>query len=124
MNRRIAKFCDIMALIKTNMDARNIGEKIKEVSQKIAKEFKPEKIILFGSWAWGEPSPDSDVDLLVIKKADDNRKLAREIDGSIFPRPFPLDLIVYGPEQVEQRKRRGDSFINDILTKGKVLYAQ
>ncbi|MEK7172547.1 MAG: nucleotidyltransferase domain-containing protein [Patescibacteria group bacterium] len=106
------------------MDARNIGEKIKEVSQKIAKEFKPEKIILFGSRAWGEPSPDSDVDLLVIKKAADNRKLAREIDSSIFPRPFPLDLIVYGPEQVEQRKLRGDFFINDILTKGKILYAQ
>lgn len=106
------------------MDAKIIGEKIKEVSQKIAKEFKPEKIILFGSWAWGEPSPDSDVDLFVIKEAEDHRQLAREIDNFVFPRPFPLDLVVCGPKQVEQRRRRGDFFINDVLTKGKVLYAQ
>lgn len=106
------------------MDKRITEKKIKKVATKIAREFQPEKIILFGSFAWGEPAPDSDVDLLVIKETENTRKLAREIDGSIFPRPFPIDLILFRPQQVERRQKRGDFFINDILNKGKVLYAK
>lgn len=99
-------------------------EKIQEVAKKIAKEFKPEKIILFGSYAWGEPTPDSDVDLFIIKETENTRVTAREIDGSIFPRPFPIDLIVYKPEQVKKRQEIGDFFIKNILLKGKVLYGK
>lgn len=99
-------------------------QKIQEVADKIVREFQPEKIILFGSWAWGKPGPNSDVDIFVVKKTDNTRITAREIDGSIFPRPFPLDVIVYSPEQVERRNKRADFFIRDILTKGKILYAK
>ena len=99
-------------------------EKIKEITDKIVKEYKPEKIILFGSWAWGKPGPDSDVDLLIIKKTENTRETAKEIDGSIFPRPFPIDLIVYTPAQLKKRKNMNDFFIKDIITKGKVLYAR
>lgn len=106
------------------MTAEITEQKIAETAQKIAREFKPEKIILFGSWAWGKPGPDSDVDLFIIKKTDNTRDTARKIDRLIFPRPFPLDLIVYTPEQVERRKKMGDFFIRDILTKGKVLNAE
>lgn len=98
-------------------------EEIQKVADKIAKEFKPEKIILFGSWAWGKPHKDSDVDLFIVKKTENTRESAREIDGSICPRPFAIDILVYRPEQVERRKKLGDFFVNDILTKGKVLYA-
>lgn len=101
-----------------------IDEKLKEVTDKIVKEFNPEKIILFGSYAWGEPTEDSDVDLFVIKKTENTRETARKIDGLIFPRPFPIDLIVYDPERVEYWKNRGDFFIKDILAKGKILYAR
>ena len=97
-------------------------DKIQEVAQKIAKKFKPEKIILFGSYAWGKPGPDSDVDLFVVKKTDNTRELTRNISRAIFPRPFPIDFIVYKPEQFERRKRMGDFFIKDIVSKGKVLY--
>lgn len=97
-------------------------DKIQEVAQKIAREFKPEKIILFGSYAWGKPGPDSDVDLFVIKKTKSTRELARKISRTIFPRPFSLDLIVYRPEQIERRKNLGDFFINEIINNGKVLY--
>ena len=97
-------------------------EEIQKVADKIAKEFKPEKIILFGSWAWGTPNKDSDVDLFIVKKTENTRESAREIDGSICPRPFAIDILVYRPEQVERRKKLGDFFVNDILTKGKVLY--
>jgi len=97
-------------------------EKIKQVAAKIARDYKPEKIILFGSYAWGRPHPDSDVDLFVVKKARNSWELAREIDGSIFPRPFPLDLLLYTPQQIKKRVRMGDFFIQDIVSKGKVLY--
>lgn len=97
--------------------------KIKEVVDKIAKEFQPEKIILFGSYAWGKPTPDSDVDLFVVKETDNTREAARKIGRLIFPRPFPLDLIVYTPKQVERRQKSGDFFINDVLNKGIILYS-
>ena len=100
-------------------------EKIKEVSDLIAKKFRPEKIILFGSFVWGKPDKNSDVDFFIIKKTNRSlRFLAREIDGFIFPRPFPIDLIVCTPEKVEKRKKMGDFFIKEILNKGKVLYAK
>lgn len=97
--------------------------KIREVAQKIAAEFYPDKIILFGSWAWGSPGPDSDVDLFIIKETEDTRKCAMEIDGFVFPRPFPIDIIVYKPSQVAKREEEGDFFINEIIEKGRVLYA-
>lgn len=102
--------------------SETIKEKLKKVVDKIAREYAPEKIILFGSYAWGKPTKDSDIDLFIIQETEDTREAAREIDGSIFPRPFPIDLIVYRPEQVEKRLKNGDFFIKDILSKGKILY--
>lgn len=95
---------------------------IKKVARKIAKEYDPEKIILFGSYAWGKPNKDSDVDLFIVKKTDNTRECARKIDRSLFPRFFAIDLIVHTPEQIEKRKNMGDFFIKDILKKGKTLY--
>lgn len=97
-------------------------EKIKEVTDKIVKEFEPEKIILFGSYAWGKPTKDSDVDLFIIKNSDNTRETTRIINRFIFPRPFPLDLIVYTSEQVEKRKQMHDFFLESILTRGRILY--
>jgi predicted nucleotidyltransferase len=101
-----------------------VKQPIQEVVDKIVREFHPEKIILFGSYAWGEPGPDSDVDLLVITNTGDTRAAARAIDGLIFPRPFPLDVIVCDPQQVAARSEAGDFWMNAILTNGKVLYAR
>lgn len=107
------------------MDKAETEEKIRQIVERIVKEYQPEKIILFGSWAWGNPGPDSDVDILVVKETNrSTREVAREIDGAIFPRPFPLDLIVYSPQQIEKNKTSGDFFIRNILTKGKTLYAK
>lgn len=106
------------------MDRQLIEKKIQEVTRKIVERFGPERIILFGSWAWGKPNPDSDVDLFIVKETENTRELAREIDGSLFPRPFPIDLIVYRPDQLEKRRQMGDFFITEVLTKGKVLHAR
>lgn len=107
------------------MDLNITEEKIKEVAQRVARQFDPEKIILFGSWAWGNPTADSDVDLFVIKDTEESsRKVAREIDGSILLRPFPLDILVYKPDEIERSIKKGNFFIRDIITKGKILYVK
>ena len=100
-----------------------LKKKIQGIADKIAKEFKPEKIILFGSYAWGRPGPDSDVDLFIMKETQNTRELASEIDGSIFPRPFPIDIIIYRPAHAKRRRQK-DFFIKNIFEKGRVLYAK
>lgn len=103
------------------MTQEQIREKIKEVAETIGNKFKPEKIILFGSYAWGKPGPDSDVDLFIVKETENTRETAREIDGSLWGRTIPMDFIVYTPEQVEKRKK-SDFFIRNILENGRILY--
>lgn len=105
--------------------ANDIESKLQEITDKIVKDFQPQKVVLFGSYAWGEPTAESDIDLLVVKETNlSTREIAKEIDGSLFPRPFPIDLIVHTPQQVARRMEMGDFFINSILSKGKVLYAK
>ena len=85
-----------------NMTREEIDRKIKNISDKIAVEYKPEKIILFGSFAWGKPTKDSDIDLLIVKKAEESsRKLAQEIDNSLFEREMPIDILVYSPKYIK-----------------------
>ncbi|MEI7425337.1 MAG: nucleotidyltransferase domain-containing protein [Candidatus Moraniibacteriota bacterium] len=104
------------------INRKKMEKKIQEVADKIVQEFQPEKIILFGSWAWGEPTEDSDVDLFVVKETTDNRKTAMEIDGSIFPRPFPMDLFVYTPNQLKKELSFEEPFITKVSKKGMLLY--
>ncbi len=91
-------------------------------SKKLAEEYKPRRIILFGSYAYGNPGPDSDVDLLVILsgKSGDPMKSV-EMRLKLHP-DFPLDLLVRSPMAVRKRIAMGDCFMKEILEKGKVLY--
>ena len=99
--------------------------KIQAIADKIAREYKPEKIILFGSYAWGKPHKDSDLDFFIIKKTDDPMlKRMEDVDRLFFPREFAMDFLVYTPEQVEKRKKMRDLFVVDIIDKGKLLYAK
>jgi len=95
---------------------------IKQFSDEIARRFKPEKIILFGSYAYGKPTPDSDVDLLVVMPYDrrQGRMSLRILEAMDYH--FPLDLLVRTPAEVRQRLRWGDCFMQEALFKGKVLY--
>jgi len=96
--------------------------KITEFSRRIAAEYHPQRIVLFGSYADGKPTPDSDVDLLIVMPFE-GRSVNRSVDIRLKLRPsFPVDLIVRTPENVQQRLDMGDSFIRDILRSGKVLY--
>lgn len=98
---------------------------IRAVVEQIAGEFQPEKIILFGSYAHGQPRPESDVDLLVVMDTPlRSRQQRLEISRALSPRPFPLDIIIRTPKQLEERIAMGDLFLLEIMTKGKVLHEQ
>jgi len=88
----------------------------------IARHFRPQRIILFGSYAYGRPTKDSDVDLMVImphrgRGADQATRIRLKVRA-----PFPMDLLVRSPEKIRQRLAWGDCFIEEILEKGEVLY--
>lgn len=95
---------------------------IQTFARKIAKEFKPQKIILFGSYAYGKPTEDSDVDILVIMPFEGRgTKKTTEIWMATKPN-FPVDLLVRTQEQINTRIELGDFFIREIVGQGKVLY--
>lgn len=95
---------------------------IKQVCQRIADKYKPEKIVLFGSHAYGRPTPESDIDLLVVMEFEGSPvrqaiKISNEL-GLVTP----VDLLVRTPEQVQERLRIEDPFMHEILERGKVMY--
>ena len=97
-------------------------EQIQRLSRHIASAFSPQRIILFGSYAYGTPNDDSDVDLMVIMPCDgDPAQKAVEIWQG-FDVPYAVDLMVRTPETVRQRVAWNDFFLREILEKGKVLY--
>lgn len=103
----------------------SVGKSLRPAIQKIVSELKPEKVILFGSYAYGTPNPHSDVDLLVIMKTRaslKNRSWA--VSRLLIPRPFPVDILVKTPKEVEKALESGDFFIKEIMERGKVLYAR
>ena len=97
-------------------------QSIRTLSESIAQEFQPDRIILFGSYATGRPTPDSDVDLLVILPFE-GRNLTKSLEILNHTNPqFPIDLLARTPEDTERRYREGDPLIRDALDHGKVLY--
>ncbi|MEK7618170.1 MAG: nucleotidyltransferase domain-containing protein [Patescibacteria group bacterium] len=112
-----------MSTTAKNINSSEMQAKIQAVADKIAREFKPEKIILFGSYAWGNPGTDSDVDLFIVKDTENTWEAAIKISGILYPRPFPVDLLVYTPNQVKQKIQDDRNlFIEDIVNNGKVIY--
>ncbi len=100
----------------------DVQEHIKRLCKVIVDSFKPQKIILFGSYAYGTPTFDSDIDLLVIMPFDGRIheqavKIRRVLDSSM-----PLDLLVRTPEQVRERVDMEDFFMREIVEQGKILY--
>lgn len=95
---------------------------IRQLCTRIAREFKPEKIILFGSYAYGRPTPESDLDLLVVMQFEgDPLEQAVTMLNQLNMR-LPIDLLVRTPEQMQQRLEMGDSFMRNIIERGKVMY--
>lgn len=100
-----------------------VGKSLRSAIQKVVEELKPEKIILFGSYAYGTPSPHSDVDLLVIMKTKASLKdRSWAVSRLLLPRPFPVDILVKTPKEITKALESGDFFLKEIMTRGKVLY--
>lgn len=92
---------------------------IEEFGKQIGREFGAERVILFGSYARGTVTDDSDVDLLVIVPFK-GRSVDKSVEIRMKLRPkFPVDILVCTPEKVRQRIEMGDDFMWEILQKGK-----
>ena len=106
----------------TNITIQQLVERI--------KQFNPEKIILFGSYAYGTPSDDSDVDFFVVKnvKSEDIRDLRLRIRGHlrdiIYNQKVPIDLLLDSQEHINERIKLGDSIYEEIMNKGKIVYVK
>ena len=108
-----------------NKREESIQEKIDKMVRRIVKKFKPEKIILFGSYARGTPTRDSDVDLLIIMPVLGSKREKRiEIGVALHDIRIPKDIIVATPDEVERRKNLVGTIIRPALEEGKVLYAR
>ena len=104
---------------------QEIKKIILEVVEKLRSEYEPLKIILFGSYAYGNPTKDSDIDLLILKNTD-KRRADRFVEVKrIIYNPdikIPISPLVYTPEELEERLKIGDDFVKEIVRKGIVLY--
>ena len=100
-----------------------IERQLHGVTRRLVEALQPERIVLFGSQAYGRPSPESDVDLLIVMNSDE-RPAARaaRVSRLLRPRPFPIDALVRTPEEIKHRLEMGDQFIHMILERGRVLY--
>ena len=94
-----------------------------DMVRRIVQRFHPWKIVLFGSQAHGQPTVDSDVDLLVVMDSDEPplARIPRVAEAAHVPY-LPMDVIVRTPAEIEERLRMGDFFLAGILDRGKVLY--
>ena len=97
-------------------------EQIQELADRIAREFKPEMIILFGSYAYGTPTPDSDVDLLVVMPYEGKACVTAAAIREVLSPDIPKDVIVRSKADLQDRLRLGDSFVREVTERGNVLY--
>lgn len=96
--------------------------RIADLSERIVRNFQPDKIILFGSYAYGQPRADSDVDLLVVLPFEGRGfRKSLEILNRVSP-DFPVDLLARSPQDTTRRYAEGDPLIREALDHGKVLY--
>jgi len=96
---------------------------LKEITRRIVAKVKPLKVILFGSYAYGKPNKDSDLDLFIIKntKLPASKRYAL-VSSALNPRIMGMDFIVRTPKEIENRLSGFDPFLEEVLSKGKVLY--
>jgi uncharacterized protein len=110
--------------LERNRSNPNIPRRaIDDVVKRIAERFDPERIILFGSYAYGNPSLYSDVDLLVIMKTQE-RPLAKQLEivRALSPHPFGMDILVRSPKELRARLEMGDDFLREIVHRGQIAY--
>ena len=103
----------------------NTKQLLNEIVEKLKNEYKPLKIILYGSYAYGNPTEDSDLDLFILKETN-KRRVDRFVDVKKIiynpERSIPISPLIYNPNELEERIQLEDDFILEILNKGVLLY--
>ena len=95
---------------------------IEAIAERIGEEFRPERVILFGSHAYGAPSADSDIDLLVVMEHNGRGiTQALEIVRRLKPK-IPIDVVVRAPQEIRRRLAWNDFFLKEVVGHGEVLY--
>jgi predicted nucleotidyltransferase len=94
---------------------------IRRYARAIGERFRPDRVILFGSYAYGTPHEDSDVDLLVVMPTWNEHSQAVQIRMALTA-PFPIDLLVRTPKEMKWRLGEGESFLTEVTSRGKILY--
>ena len=98
---------------------------IRALVKEIAKQFSPEEIILFGSYAYGKPTRYIDIDLLVVMETPKGEvETSLEIAASLPSTFFSLDILARNRQKIIQREKMGDQLMIEIMCKGKMLYAR
>lgn len=96
---------------------------IRAVVDRIVEAADPDKIILFGSYAHGKPTIDSDVDFLVVMESDERpAQRAIRIARELLDVPFPMDILVRTPHEIAHQLKIEDYFIREVIQQGQVLY--
>ncbi len=103
------------------MTTNQIQLQIDLIKNQLVKKYKPQKIILFGSYAYGVPNKDSDIDLLVIIDTDKPFHERIQQVRSLLPKGQPFDLIILTPSEY-QKTRHTNSLLSEIESKGRVIY--
>ena len=107
--------------------SKNAKKVISSIVERLKEKYKPEKIILYGSFAYGKPNRDSDIDILIIKSAKerpiDRRIMVRRIVTDLR-KGYPFSPIVITPDELSQRLKIGDQFLQEIISQGRLLYGK
>lgn len=102
---------------------RPVSQTLPLAVARVAQALQPDKIILFGSYAYGAPTSDSDVDLLVIMESDKpGKERSWAVSRLLLPREFPVDILVKTPTELAVALQRGDFFLREITERGILLY--
>lgn len=104
----------------------HVKQVVQQIVSRLVEAYRPQRIILYGSLAYGTPDADSDIDLLIIKETDDTpleRRLRVRQVVADPNRRMPFSSIVLTPDELEHRLALGDPFYQEILNRGKLVYA-
>ncbi len=103
----------------------HVQQLVSRLVQHIVSGYRPERIILFGSYAYGQPTEDSDIDLLIIKETTErpiDRRLTVRRMAYDPQRRIALSPLVLTPAELSRRLQAGDAFITEIVTRGRIVY--
>ena len=107
-------------------ETQAVKDTIQRILDKLVTGYAPQKVILYGSYAYGKPDRDSDIDLLIIKDTSerfiDRWVTVQQILTGTHP-SIPVETLVLTPQEMERRLAIGDQFVEEIITRGEVLYA-